>query len=120
MRSRLCVRQFKAQEVGNDLFAGTPDAFFINYLLAQAASCTDFGLFAVDMIVAFLHARTGEGIDVKVPSGIKHSRFLVTEGGSEWNEENIKALARVLKRQVRDKYSVPTERHQSVSSRTVR
>ena len=33
-----CVRQFKADGSRDDLFAGTPDTFFIRYLLAQAAS----------------------------------------------------------------------------------
>ena len=37
VRSRLCVRQFKAEGLQDDLFAGTPDTFFINYLLAKAA-----------------------------------------------------------------------------------
>ena len=39
VRSRLCVRQFKAEELPDDLLAGTPDTFFIRYLLAKAASC---------------------------------------------------------------------------------
>ena len=69
MRSRLCVRQFKAEGLRDDLFAGTPDAFFIKYLLAKAASCKDFGIFVIDTSVAFMHART------EVPSGIKSSRF---------------------------------------------
>ena len=29
VRSRLCVRQFKAEGLRNDLFAGTPDTFFV-------------------------------------------------------------------------------------------
>ena len=75
MRSRLCVRQFKAEGLRDDLFAGTPDTFFIQYLLAKAASCKDFGLLVVDISVAFVHARTDEEIYVKVPSGVKSSRF---------------------------------------------
>ena len=75
MRSRLCVRQFKGEGLRDDLFAGTPDTFFIKYLLAKAASCKDFGLFVVDINVVFMHARTDEEIYVKVPSGIKSSRF---------------------------------------------
>ena len=74
--SRLCVRQFKAEVLRDDLFAGTPDTFFIKYLVAKAASCKDFGLLVViDISVAFMHARTDEEIYVKVPSGIKSSRF---------------------------------------------
>ena len=33
VRSRLCVRQFKAEGLRNDLFAGTRDTFSIKYLL---------------------------------------------------------------------------------------
>ena len=49
VRSRLCVRQFKAEGLRDDLFAGTPESFFIKYLLAKAASCKDFGLLVVDI-----------------------------------------------------------------------
>ena len=59
----------------DDLFAGTPDTFFIKYLLAKAASCKDFGLLVVDISVAFMHTRTDEEMYVEVPSGIKSSRF---------------------------------------------
>ena len=38
VRSRLCVRQFKAEGLRDDLFAGTPDTFFIKYLLAKVAT----------------------------------------------------------------------------------
>ena len=74
VRSRLCVRQFKADGLRDHLLARTPDAFFIKYLLAKA-SCKDFGLLVVDISVAFMHARTDDEIFVKVPSGIKSSRF---------------------------------------------
>ena len=57
-----------------DLFAGTPDTF-LKYLFAKAASCKDFGILVIDISVAFMHARTDEEIYVKVPSGIKSSRF---------------------------------------------
>ena len=75
MRSRLCVSQSKAEGLRDDLFAGTVDTFFIKYLLAKAASCKDFGLLVVDISAAFMHAGTDEEIYVKVPSGIKSSRF---------------------------------------------
>ena len=48
--------------------------FLIKYLLAQAASCKDFGFLVVNISVAFMHARTDEEIYVKVP-GFKSSRF---------------------------------------------
>ena len=105
MRSRLCVRQFKAEGLRDDLFAGTPDTFFIKYLLAKVASCKDFGILVINISVAFMSWITGVILD--------------TQGSSEWNEENIKALARVLMRQARDKYAFPTERHQSVHLQTV-
>ena len=44
-------------------------------------------------------------------------KILTTQGSSEWNEEGIKALARVLMRQARDKDVFPTARHQSVHLR---
>ena len=75
VRSRLCVRQCKAEGLRDDLFAGTSDTFFIKYLLAKASSCTDFGLLIVDVSVAFVHARKDEEIYVKVLSCIKSSRF---------------------------------------------
>ena len=59
----------------DDLFAGTPDTFFIKYLLAKAASCKDFGILVIDSSVAFMHARTDEEIYVNVPSGIKSSKY---------------------------------------------
>ena len=40
--------QLKAEGLRDDLFAGTPNTFFIKYLLAKAASCKDFGVFVVD------------------------------------------------------------------------
>ena len=109
MKSRLCVCQFKAEELRDILFAGTPDTFFIKHLLAKAASCKDFGVLVIDISVAFRHARTDEEIYVNVPSGIKSSKILATQGSSEWNEESIKALARVLICQAGDKYAIPTE-----------
>ena len=75
VRSRLCVRQFKAEGLWDDLFAGTPDTSFITYLLTKAASSKDFGLLVVDISVAFMPARTDEEMYVKVPPGIKSSRF---------------------------------------------
>ena len=69
------MRQFKAEGLRDDLFAGTPDTFFIKYLLAKAASCKDFGILVVDISVAFMHARTDEEVYVKVPSGIKSSKY---------------------------------------------
>ena len=75
VRSRHCVRQFRAEGPRDDLFAGTPDTFFIKYLLAKAASCKDFGILVIDISGAFMHARTDEEIYVKVPSGIKSSKY---------------------------------------------
>ena len=55
VRSRLCVRQFKAEGLQDDLFAGTPDTFFIRYLWAKAANCKDFGILVID-IFCCIHA----------------------------------------------------------------
>ena len=33
--SRLCVRQFMAEGLKDDLFAGTPVTFFVKYLVAK-------------------------------------------------------------------------------------
>ena len=116
MRSRLCVRQFKAEGLSDDLFAGTPDTFFIKYLLANAANCKDFGLLVVDICVAFTHARTDEEIYVKVPSGIKSSRFWrlkaavngTRKASEHWQEFSCdKLLTNIC-------FSIPTERHKSV------
>ena len=96
VRSGLCVRQFKAEGYRDDMFAGTPDTFFRQVFVAKAARCKDFGILVIDISVAFMHARTDEEILVKVPSGIKSSKYWRLKGSSEWNEESIKVLARVL------------------------
>ena len=62
VRSRLCVRQFRTEGLRDDRFVGTPDTFVINYLSAKAASFKDFGIFVIDISVAFMHARTYEEI----------------------------------------------------------
>ena len=96
VRSRLCVRQLKAELLRDGLFAGTPDTLFIKYLLAQTASCKDFELLVVDISVAFMHARTDEEILCESAFRFQEFKILATQGSSEWNEESIKALARVL------------------------
>ena len=61
----------------DDLFAGTPDTFFIKYLLAKA----------IDISGAFMHARTDAEIYVKVPSGVKSSAVNGTRKASKhWQE----------------------------------
>ena len=57
VRSRLSVRQFKAEGLRDDSFPGTPDMFFIQYLLAKAASCKDFGILVIDIFYC-IHARS--------------------------------------------------------------
>ena len=37
VRSRLCVRQFEAEELRDDLFAGTPDTFFHQVLFGKSS-----------------------------------------------------------------------------------
>ena len=94
VRSRHCVRQFRAEGLRDHVFAGTPYTFFIQYLLAEAASCKDFGILVIDISVAFMHARTDDEIDVKVLSDIKSSKYWSLLGSSEWNKESFEALAR--------------------------
>ena len=43
MRSRLCVRQFKAEGLRDDLFAGTPDVFH-QALKLRVARILDYSL----------------------------------------------------------------------------
>ena len=105
VRSQLCVRQFKAEGLRDDLFAGTPDTFLIKYWLAKAASCKDFGLLVVDISVAFMHSRTDEEIYVKVPSGIKSSKFWRLKAAVNGTRKASKHLARVLMRQARDMFA---------------
>ena len=45
------MRQFKAEGLRDDMFARTPDTFFIKYLLAKAASCKDFRILVIDISV---------------------------------------------------------------------
>ena len=61
--------------LGDDLFAGTRDTFFITHILAKAASCKDFGILVIDVSAAFVHARLDDEIYVKVPSDVKSSKF---------------------------------------------
>ena len=46
VRTRLCVRQFNAEGLRDDLFARTPDTFFIKYLLPKlrVAKILDYSL----------------------------------------------------------------------------
>ena len=75
VRSRLCVRQFKAEQARDDIFAGTLETFFMRYLVAKAATEFDMGILIVDISVAFMHARTDEDIYVKPPRDVKSSPF---------------------------------------------
>jgi len=77
VRSRLCVRQFKSAEVRDDVFAGTPDTFFIRVELSLASRDESHGIMIIDISVAFMHARLGdeEEIYVRVPKDIKGSPF---------------------------------------------
>ena len=80
VRSRLCVRQLKAEGFRHEyLFAGTLDMFLIKYLLAKAASCKEFGVLVVEISVAVMHARTDEDIYANEPSDIRSSIFLETQ-----------------------------------------
>ena len=94
--SRLCVRQFRAEGLRDDLFAGTPDTFFIKYLLAKAASCNDFRILVIDISVAVMHVRTDEEIYVKVLSDIRSSELWRLKAAVDGTRKSFKALARAL------------------------
>ena len=113
----MCVSS-KAECLIDDLFVGTPDTFS-SICWAKAASCKDFGRLVVDISVAFVHARTDEHIFCESAFRCQEFKILATQCSSEWNEESIKALARVLMRQARDKHVFPTEPHQPMYSQTV-
>ena len=109
------MRQFKAEGLRDDLFAGTPDTFFHEVFVGQSWKLQGFRILVVDISVACMHARTDdEKIFVKSAFRYQELNILATQGSSEWIGESIKALARVLMRQARDKYAFPAERHQSV------
>ena len=100
MRSRLCVGQSKAEALRDNLFAGSPDTFFIKYLSAKAAICKDFGLLVVDISVAFMHARTDEEIYVKVPSRFWRLKAAVNgtrKASKKWQENSsVKLVTNML------------------------
>ena len=96
MRLRLCVRQFRAEVLRDDLFAGTPGTIFIKYLLAKAASCKDLGILVIDTSVEFMRARTAKENCVNVPSGIKSSQFGRLKAAVNGTRKASKAVARVL------------------------
>ena len=70
VRCRLVVRQYNTEGKRDDLFAGTPDAFFSRFQLHRASSHKDWAVMIVDVSVAFMHAPIQEKIKVKVPPGI--------------------------------------------------
>ena len=107
---RLCVCQFKAEGLRDDLFAGTPDTFFIEYLLAKSCEL----VLVVDLSVAIMHARTDENLFVKVLSGIKCSRFWRLKVAVNGTRKASKHCQEYSSGKAGDKYAFPTERQQSV------
>ena len=85
VRSRLCVRQFKAEGLRDDLFAGTPDTFFIlqgfRITRCQHQCC--------------IYARSNRRGNV-CESAFRYQEFkvLATHGSSEWNEEKHHSTGR--------------------------
>jgi hypothetical protein len=71
VRSRLVVRQFNTESNREDLFAATPDTFFMRFVLAYAAADPRRAIIVIDISVAFMHARSDEEIVVRVPRDIK-------------------------------------------------
>ena len=75
VRSRLCVRQFKAEVLRDDLFAGTPDRFSSSICWPKLRVARILDHSSLTSMLHFMHARIDEEMYVKVPSGIKRSRF---------------------------------------------
>ena len=90
----------------DDLFAGTPDTFFVKYLLAKTASCKDCGIVVIDISVAFMHALTDEEERVKKaeptclrPEHREETHFLkhrICKDDSEWHVEMDQRYVRSL------------------------
>ena len=75
----------------------------------RVARISDYSL-----LRSVLHARTDEEIYVKVPSGIKSSRFWRHKAAVNGTRKASKHQQGFSMRQARDKYAFPKERHQSV------
>ena len=57
----LCVRQFKAEWLQDDLFAGAPDTIFIKYLVGESSELQGLlGILVID-ISCCTHARSNRG-----------------------------------------------------------
>ena len=70
VRSRLCVRQFRTEQLWDDLFAGTPEtrsSSNISWPRLRGAKTSES--LSLTSVLPSLHARTDEGIYVRVPSG---------------------------------------------------
>ena len=91
--------------------------FFIKYLLAKAASCKDFGIFVIDISVAFMHPRTDE--EIYVPSDIESSKFWRLKAAVNGTRKASKHWQEFSRAKLVTKYACPTERHQSVYLQTI-
>ena len=70
----------------------------------RVARISDYSLSNIS--VAFVHARTDEGMFCEKAFRYQEFKIWATQGSCEWNEKSIKALARVLMRQARDKKKI--------------
>ena len=114
VRSRLYVRQFKAEGSEMICLRERQTRFSIKYLLAKVAICKNFGLFVVDISAAFMHARTDEENCVKVFSGINSSRFWRLKEAVNGTRRASKHWQEFAFDKFVKNYIFPTERHQSV------
>ena len=92
VRSRLCVRQFKAEGLRKDLFAvvrGNTDTTRICWQTCEFSH-------QVDISVAFMHARTDEEIYVKVPSDIKAALNGIRKASKHWQEYSSDKLVTTM------------------------
>ena len=101
VRSRLALRQFKSEEGKRfDVFAATPDAFFLRWQLWQLRTLStnkEHAALIVDIACAYMHARRRgtEKIKVKVPPGVpsttgywlvKNAVNGLRESAQDWSE----------------------------------
>ena len=64
-----------AEDQRDDLSAGTPETFFMRYVISRAAPKKCWGTLILDVSVAFVHARTGEEIYSTTPPDVRSSRY---------------------------------------------
>ena len=65
----------EAEHQRDDISAGTPETFFMRYMISRAASKKCWRTLILDISVAVVHARTGQEIDGATPRDVRSSRY---------------------------------------------